>query len=153
VKITDALVGIKRLCIETAPFIYYVERHPVYLERVRPAIQLIDNGTLRGFSSTVTLTEVLTQPLKTGNTQIVSEYRNILLHSRHFTLVPIDAVIAERAAEFRARYNLRTPDALQVAAAVQAACDAFLTNDLSLRRVREISVLVLDQLDPPDTNT
>jgi len=65
--------------------------------------------------------------------------------------VPISAGVAESAADLRARYNLRTPDALHVATAIDAGCDAFLTNDTGIKRVQEIAVLVLDdlELDPP----
>jgi predicted nucleic acid-binding protein len=54
--------------------------------------------------------------------------------------------VAERAADLRARYNVRTPDAIQLATALEAGCDAFLTNDLALRRVAELRVLVLGTL-------
>jgi predicted nucleic acid-binding protein len=47
----------------------------------------------------------------------------------------------------RARYNLRTPDALHVATRIDATCDAFLTNDAGIKRVIEIAVLVLDELE------
>jgi predicted nucleic acid-binding protein len=53
---------------------------------------------------------------------------------------------AERAAELRARYHLRTPDALQVATALLSDCQAFLTNDKDLSRIIEIQVLVLETL-------
>jgi predicted nucleic acid-binding protein len=49
----------------------------------------------------------------------------------------------------RARYNLRTPDALQVATALVRRCEAFLTNDARLKRVTEIRVLTLDDRFPP----
>lgn len=146
-KISDALAGMKRLAIDTAPFIYFVERHPIYLDRMRSVFKFIDTGTIAGFSSTVTLTEVLTQPFKTGNTTFEKEYRNILVNSNNFTLVPINISIAERAAQLRAQYNLKTPDALQVSSAVATGCDAFLTNDMGLKRVKEMRVLVLDELE------
>lgn len=60
----------------------------------------------------------------------------------------IDATIAEKAAEFRARYNLSLTDAYQMAVALSAGCDAFLTNDARLKRVVEVNVLVLDDLEP-----
>jgi predicted nucleic acid-binding protein len=50
------------------------------------------------------------------------------------------------AAEVRARYNLRTPDALQVAAASALQCEAMLTNDSSLKRVTELKIILLDDL-------
>jgi predicted nucleic acid-binding protein len=43
---------------------------------------------------------------------------------------------------------LRLPDALQIAVALEAGCEAFLTNDLTLKRVVELRVLVLDDLEP-----
>lgn len=61
----------------------------------------------------------------------------------------VTSTIAENAARLRAKYNLRTPDALHVATALQTNCNAFLTNDLGLKRVNEIVVLVLDDLELP----
>ncbi len=52
---------------------------------------------------------------------------------------------AQRAALLRASYNLSLTDALQVAAALSAGCEAFLTNDFGLKRVTELRVLVLDE--------
>ena len=86
------------------------------------------------------------RPRQTGDAQLEKQYRAILLHATNFTLVPIDAVVAERAADLRASYNLRTPDALQVAAALSAGCDAFLTNDRAIARVANMRVLVLSDL-------
>lgn len=68
-------------------------------------------------------------PFQAGDVALVTAYRDLLLASRHFSLVPIDAVVAERAAELRARYRLRTPDALQISAVLSRGCPAFLTND------------------------
>lgn len=95
----------------------------------------------------VALTEVLTKPKKVGDTKTENEYRDLLLHSRNFKLILIDSTDAERAADLRARYNLRTPDALQVAAALETDCQAFLTNDTQLKRVTDLRVLVLDELE------
>jgi predicted nucleic acid-binding protein len=147
VKLADALAGVRRLFIDTAPLIYFIEQHPVYLDRVRAIMQQIDAGEIAGVSSVVTLTEVLTLPVKAGLHDIQQAYRAVLLNSRSFTLVPIHAQTAIRAAELRARYSLKTPDALQVSAAIDAGCDAFLTNDTGIKRVQEISVLVLDEIE------
>lgn len=70
-----------------------------------------------------------------------------MLYSPDFEVVPIDLNVAERAAELRARYGLRTPDALQIAAALSSGCEAFLTNDAKLQRVTELRKLVLDTLE------
>ncbi len=146
-KIADALTGVTVLGVDTAPFIYLIEKHAIYLDRVRAIFTLIAQGNIAGVSSVVTLTEVLTQPLKTNNRQLEQAYRRILLRSRHVTLSAVDAPTAEKAAQLRAAYTLRTPDAMQIAAALQAGCQAFLTNDRGLLRVTELRVLVLDDLE------
>ena len=66
------------------------------------------------------------------------------------TALSIDNIsipVAEIAAELRAQHNIRTPDALQLATAMDSGCEAFLTNDRSLKRVKDIDVLLLDELD------
>ncbi len=145
-KVDEVLVGVTSLGFDTAPLIYFVERHPAYVDIVREFVQRVDSGAVLGCSSVVTLSEVLTQPKQKGNTTVEQEYRDLLLHSRNFKLLPIDPAIAERAADLRARYRFRTPDALQIAAALTAGCQAFLTNDPLLKRTRELRVLVLDDL-------
>ncbi|MCL4481333.1 MAG: PIN domain-containing protein [Bacteroidetes bacterium] len=54
--------------------------------------------------------------------------------------------IAKRAADYRAKYGLKTPDSIQVATAVYASADYFLTNDIRLKAVKELEILVLDEL-------
>jgi predicted nucleic acid-binding protein len=146
-KLDDALSGVQRLGFDTAPFIYFVERNPVYLELVREVVRRISSGELTGHTSAITLTEVLVQPLRVGNTALAQRYRRFLSRSRNLVLEPITAGVAEQAAALRARYGLRTPDAVQIAAALGAGCTAFLTNDSKHQRVVEINVLVLDELE------
>jgi predicted nucleic acid-binding protein len=145
-QIDNTLHGITRLFVDTAPLIYLIEQHPVYLPIVREVVRRIDEGVVEAYSSVITLTEVLTQPIRLGRSDLAAKYRHILSEARHFELTPIDVAIAEMAAEVRARYNLRTPDALQVAAASALQCEAMLTNDSSLKRVTELKIILLDDL-------
>lgn len=154
-KISTALMGMKRLYVEAAPLVYYVEENPTYAERMDAVVAFIENTPIEAISSVITLTEVLTHPMRIGQTSLEQEYRDILLHSNSFRLLQVTAAIAENAAQLRARYNLRTPDALHTATAIDARCDAFLTNDLGLKRVQEIDILLLDELelDTPTSGT
>src|SRR6185295_18858878 len=80
---------------------------------------------LRMCIQVVTLVETLMKPLKENDTTLVWCYREMFYRTQHMTLVPISAGVAESAADVRARYNLRTPDALHVATAIDAECGAF----------------------------
>jgi predicted nucleic acid-binding protein len=146
-KLDDALAGVTRLGFDTAPIIYFVEAHPTYDALVTEIFQRVDDGTLTGVTSVISLCEVLIHPLRRGDAHLEQEYHNLLVGAANFQTLLINVDIAERAADLRARYNLRTPDALQIAAALDAGCQAFLTNDAALKRVTELQVLVLDELE------
>jgi predicted nucleic acid-binding protein len=146
-KLDEALVGVTRLGCDTAPIIYFVEAHPQYDSLITSVFQHVANGTVTAVTSVIALSEVLIQPLRQANAVLQQEYRDLLLHSANFQTLAISAEIAERGAELRARHNLRTPDALQVATSLVAGCEAFLTNDRGLQRVTELRVLVLDDLE------
>ena len=57
----------------------------------------------------------------------------------------IDKVTAMKAAKIRAEYKFFKPmDALQLAAACQAGCSLFLTNDRQLLQFRAIQCVTID---------
>ena len=64
-----------------------------------------------------------------------------------YELVAVTPEIAVTAAEIRARYGLGTPDSLHVASPIPTQCDAMLTNDKDMKRTKELSILLLDNLE------
>lgn len=144
--IQTELISVQRLYVDSAPLIYYVEEHPAYLETMREIVSIIDKTSLVACSSVLTLTEVLVLPLKLRNQRLVQAYRDILIASDDFELVAVTTEIADQAAEIRARYGLGTPDSLHVASAMTTGCDAMLTNDSDMKRIKEFSILMLDEL-------
>jgi predicted nucleic acid-binding protein len=114
---------------------------------MRAVFQRVETDGIQLYTTTLTLTEVLTKPLKAGDAALVKTYREFLLETNGLELIPLNTAVSEHAADLRARYNLRTPDAVQVATAIETRCQAFLTNDNTLRRVTELSILILDDLE------
>lgn len=146
-KITDALARVNLLCVEAAPFIYYTENRVPYVDKVRDIFKGINQSGLTLICSTITLSECLTKPLRENDLPLVKAFNELFDNTYGLTLVSVDDKIARRAAELRAKYGFKTPDALHIATALESYCDAFLTNDLGLKRVTEIRVLVLDELE------
>ena len=146
-RLDDALVGVQLLGFDSSPVIYFVEAQPIYAPLMAELFQRIGHGQLVGMTSMITLVEVLTQPRAKGDAQLSDAYRDLLLASTYFQTVPIDTSIAELAADLRASYGLHTPDALQIAVALAEGCEAFLTNDARLRRVAELPILLVDDLE------
>ncbi len=67
-NIADALAPGSRLFLDSAPVIYYVERHPHYLSLVDVLFDALDDETIEAVTSPVTLAECLILPLRVGNT-------------------------------------------------------------------------------------
>ncbi len=141
-----ALKDIQLLAFDTSPIIYFVESNPAYDELVTAIFQHVEDGQITGLTSVISLCEVLVHPIRNENFELKQRYLDILQNSPNFSTKIIDALIAETAAELRAKYNLRTPDALQIATAIENGCDTFLCNDKKLKQVTELKVLILDEL-------
>ena len=135
----------KTVGLDTAPLIYFIEENAAYIETVRFFFEAMDRGDFLVVTSTVTLLEVLVHPFRSNNRKVAAEYRDILLNSK-LTILEVSTSIAEQAAQLRAAHNIRTPDAIQVSAALSAGASHFLTNDIRLPEIPSIQILSLDGL-------
>ena len=142
------LVKGKTVFLDTAPFIYFIEKNSRYHDLMKPVISLIDAQESQGVTSTITLLEVLVHPLRDGNKKLADQYKAILLSSNGLLTYEVSHEISERAALLRAKHGLRTPDAIQLATALISKADFFLTNDPALKKVKELKVVVLDDYLP-----
>ena len=88
----------------------------------------------------------MVKPIRAENVYLQREYRNIVMNTQNISPIIINADIAIKATELRAKYNLKTPDALHLATAIVSGADAFLTNDKGFKRVTDINILILDDL-------
>jgi len=134
-----AIVG-----VDTAPFIYLWERHPRYFPPSEALFNYLKRPQVEGVTSIITLIETCVYPQRQGRQDLVETYERALLHSQQVRMLPVDTDLARRSVVLRAQYNVRVPDALQIAAAMAAGATAFVTNDQMLARVQTIQVLLLD---------
>jgi predicted nucleic acid-binding protein len=141
VQIQGQIVG-----LDTAPLIYFIEENPNYLDITDAFFEAMFCGDFSVVTSVLTITEVLVYPLRQGNTALAQQYREILFNSQGLTTTEVSPDIAENAAQLRANYNLRTPDAIQMATAIRGGASFFLTNDARLPSLPALTVLVLDTL-------
>lgn len=135
----------RRIMLDSAPVIYFIEENSIY-GAIADEIFLIikENSYIHAFSSAVTLVEVLTQPFRQSDNELVKTYRKFLLESVNFTIYSLDPEIAELAAKLRADYGIRTPDAIQLATGIKNSGSLFITNDKRLKKIKEIEIMVLD---------
>jgi predicted nucleic acid-binding protein len=121
--------------LDSSIFIYFLEENPELLPVVEPVFTAIAGGTITAVTSSLTLLEVLVQPLRRALPALAEEYEQILTQSSGLRLVPLDLRLLRAAAHLRAATQLKTPDAVHIASALMTGCTAFLTND---RRIPEV---------------
>jgi len=147
-KIEKAFDGVKRVFLDTAPVIYYVEQNSYFLTIANRIFDgLIEKETLMAVASPVTVAECLVAPIRNDCTKRQQDFIGFLTENSNILLEIIDDKTGQEAAKIRAKYNLTLSDALQVAVALQANCDALLTNDVIFKRVTEIPIIILGELE------
>jgi predicted nucleic acid-binding protein len=127
--------------IDTQIVVYLIERHNDYLSLVRPLFEAADRGESELVTSAVTLLELLVVPYRAGDRALADRYEALLTRSRSVTVVEIDRSLLRAAAQLRATTGMRTPDALQLSAALRRRCGAFVTNDRRLTSLPTLPVI------------
>jgi predicted nucleic acid-binding protein len=132
------------LALDTSIFIYWIEDHPTFADRVEPVFAAVAAGRLTAVTSELTLLEVLVGAFRWRDRDLAETYEAFLTASTGLTLVPIDRTLLRDAARLRAATGVKTPDALQLAAGLAAGSRAFLTSDRRLpERVGPMRVVQL----------
>lgn len=134
--------------VDTAIFIYFIEEHPLFLPLIEPLFQEVDKGRTELVTSALTLLEVLVVPYRSGDRLLAERYEALLTRSRGIQIAEISRDHLRAAAQLRAATGARTPDALQLVAALAGGCNTFLTNDRKLPAVRGLRILQLASYVP-----
>ncbi len=143
-RLSRYLKNISSIFLDTAPIIYYIEAHAEYGPLVSEAVKDFQSGRLIAYSSVITLVEALPKPISMGNESLAKDFSNFLTTGQSITTLEITSEIDREAGRLRGRYTfLKTMDAIQIAASMEVNTDVFFTNDVQLKKVTEIPVLVL----------
>jgi predicted nucleic acid-binding protein len=138
----------RALALDTSAFIYFVEQHPRYFPLCEKLFAGIETGRFTACTSTLTLLEVLVQPYRLQKDDIVLKFYALLTSYPNLTWVPVGLNVADKAAQIRAGYRLKTPDAIQAASAIVAGATGFICNDKAYQQVEEFECLIIDEYAP-----
>lgn len=133
--------------LDSAPMIYHLEDIRPYSILTTEVFTALAKGELEGVLSTVSIAELLTKPFKEGRDDQIAVFEAFVFSLPQTRLVVPTYTIAKQAARLRGQYGLRTPDALLFSTAQAEGCDAFLTNDIRLKKleVEGVTVIVLSE--------
>ncbi|MCA9416298.1 MAG: PIN domain-containing protein [Candidatus Omnitrophica bacterium] len=122
-----------RAYLDSCILIYLIEGAPRIRESVR---ELMKTKMEEGFEfcfSDLTRLEARVGPLKSKDGRLLDLYDRFFLRPSLIRIAPSPTVF-DTAALLRAESNLKTPDALHLAFAIEGGCDEFWTNDLHLEK-------------------
>lgn len=132
--------------LDTAPFIYFFEQHPVYFPFVERLFNEAAAYSASIITSIITFIEITTLPARLGNQDLVNQYREYFTNSAQITLLPVDLLIANKAIELRAQYNLKAPDVIQLGTAIVSSASHIITNDKQWKQFVQKNVLLIDEI-------
>jgi len=144
--LASALAGHRLVVLDTSVWIYHFEGSAAYGRAADSVLEAVTEGKIEAVASELVLLELLVAPLKTGAQDVADEIELTLLHFPNLQLAPVTRAVLVRAAEIRARYGLRTPDAIMLATAVESGATLAVTNDNAWQKMKEIDVLLVRDL-------
>ena len=122
----------KIIYLDSNIFIYLVESPVTKYQMLFRLMQLVEQGSIRAITSDLTFGELLVKPYA-QDAALADTYFNLLNNSPVLKLLPVDREIIIHAARLRSlKKGLKLPDAIHLATAERAGCDAIITNDYDL---------------------
>ena len=134
----------RKIALDTSVFIFHIEANPKYADLVGPIFAWLEGAKAQGFTPTITMLELLVQPYRLPDIDLVNEFYALLSTYPHLEWIAPTLETADLAARLRADHNLATPDSLQAATALVSQATGFISNDPVFRRVADLEVGILD---------
>ena len=145
-KLPPELAGHRGVVLDTNFWIYFFDDDPLRGAWCEALLNEVVQGHFSAVVTPVTLAELSVAPMRRQRLDVVQEYRRVFASLPHISVAHLTATTGWAAGGLRAQYNLPLPDAMQLAAALLQHEPTLLTNDKDLVRVKEVRVLLLDDL-------
>jgi predicted nucleic acid-binding protein len=135
------------VAVDAAVFIYLIEEDPRFLPVIRPLFEEADRQARQLVTSAITLLEVLVVPFRNGDRLLAERYEKLMTTSRGIRVIDVTREQLRAAAQLRAATGVKTPDALQLVAALGAGCKTFVTNDRRLPQIPGLRIVQLSSYE------
>lgn len=133
-----------KLFLDACTVIYLIESQQQLGNKTRIVVTQALQNKAQLIISRLSFLECRVLPLKTKDDDLLLRY-NQFFKLPGLQIVELTADVINLATDLKVNYpsSLRTPDALQLACALKANADTFLTGDKKLMSIQEIKVLVV----------
>ena len=140
----------RKVFIDTAPFIYYIEGsvgNPEYSNKAKRFFADCYELEVKLYTSVITIEEYKVFPYRNNRYELIESFER-LIRVLNIETVNIDKTVADKAAQIMSVYKgFKGMDSLQLAAACLKKCDSFLTNDEQLKQFKGIKCNTMDDIE------
>lgn len=136
----------KIIGIDTALLIYLFEDSVDFADASAKIMKKVEDGKYSAIFSCIGMIELMTGPKKLGRIDLAHEYKVRLMEFPNLRIIGINENIVDIASTLRAKYGIRTPDAIHIATAIDGGANSFITNDKLLQKIKEIKVVLLSDV-------
>ncbi len=119
------------------------EQHSKLLDEI---FEFLEKKKIKICFSALLLTELLVDPFKKLQPSIAKDWLYYFKVAKNIEIIDLTPAIAVDAAFLRSKYNFKTPDSIHLATAIQKKNSIFLTNDSDLKKIKELTVVCLEDL-------
>lgn len=125
-----ALGSAERILLDSSTLIAFHSPHEAAHLLAQHLLRRIEapSDPLRGYYSVMSAMELLIRPIRTGMQEFTFMH-TFLSSYPNLRALPMDLSVALQAATVRATTNIRAPDAVIIASALLAGCEAIVCND------------------------
>ncbi len=136
----------KRVYFDTNIFIYALEYNKEYRPHISSLFTQIQKSDGFIITSELALAECFVRPFQNKDKLSIKHYEDNIKSSNIMSVVTISKNILKIAAENKATYNNKLPDAIHLATALEEECDIFITNDTNIKVPVVMEKLILKKL-------
>lgn len=137
------LIKHKRIGLDSMVFMYYFEGNRRFGEISEVIFDSAEKNELLIIASILILTEVLTGFRKAQNKIFEEKFMQMMEEFPNIEICNFNINLVDEIVKLRSKYNLKTPDAIHLATAIENKASVFITNDKRLKQVKEIKVVCL----------
>ncbi len=139
-----------RVYLDTNALIGILEKAEKLDEAQNLLVEDINSGELEAVTSELALAECLVKPITDRDEALIKDYMWLLaVDSRFLRVMPVTRDVILEAARIRAGSGIKLPDAIHVATANLADCNAFVSNDKRLAAATAMTFKLWSEMGHP----
>ena len=121
-----------RISLDTNVILNVINKEELFFDSSRQLLDKISDGELEGVISTVVLSEFLTGFYMNNDIKSSKIFKESLIESRTFIIMPVDTEIADLAAKIRSKDKIKLPDAIILATAILSKSTYLVSSDADI---------------------